>query len=60
MSVTKYLGKSKKYIKVSSNRKVTVKKKTPKGTYKVKVAAKGSYKSATKTITIKVLIMAVL
>ena len=47
-----------KHIKVSKNGKVTVKKGTPKGTYKIKVrikAAKTStYKAASKTVTVKV------
>lgn len=48
--------KLKKYISVSKNGVVTIKKKAPKGTYKVKVtaAAKGNFKSATKVVKIKV------
>ena len=47
---------SKKSIKVSTAGKVTVKKGTKKGTYKVKVtvAAKGNYKKTSKTIKITV------
>lgn len=56
VTVAKYYGSSKKYLSVSSAGKVTVKKGTPKGTYKVKVkvAAKGSYKGTTKTIKVVV------
>lgn len=45
-----------KYISVNKNGKVTVKKKTPKGTYKITVTAAGNatYAKATKTITVKV------
>lgn len=48
--------KSKKYLSVSKKGKVTLKKKTPKGTYKVKVtaAATAKYKKAVKTIKIYV------
>ena len=59
--VTKYYGKAKKYLKLNTKTgKITVKKGTPKGIYKIKVkitaAAKGNYKSGnlTKTITVKV------
>lgn len=47
---------SSKYVAVTSNGKVTVKKGAPKGTYKVMVSAKKSanYNSATKTLTVKV------
>ncbi len=45
-------------LKVASNGKITVKKKTKKGTYKVKVVVKaagnGNYNAATKTVTVKV------
>lgn len=46
----------KKYISVTKKGKVTVKKGTPKGTYKVKVTAKETWKylEATKIIKIKV------
>ena len=45
-----------KYISVNKNGKVTVKKKAPKGTYKITVTAAGNatYAKATKTITVKV------
>ena len=48
--------KLKKYVSVSSKGIVTLKKGAPKGSYKIKVsvAANGNYKSASKTITIKV------
>ncbi|MCR5786059.1 MAG: hypothetical protein K6G40_10560 [Eubacterium sp.] len=47
---------SSKYISVSKKGVITLKKGTPKGTYKVKVIAAGTdtYKKAGKTITIKV------
>ena len=49
---------AKKRVTVSKDGVVTVKKNTPKGTYKVKVkikaAAEGIYKAANKTVTIKV------
>ena len=59
VTVSKYLTKAstaKKYITISKTGKVTVKKNTPKGTYKikVKVAAKGNYKTTVKTIKIKI------
>ncbi len=56
VSVTKYYGKAKNYISVSKTGKVTIKKGTPAGTYKlkIKVAAKGNYKVTSKTITITV------
>ncbi len=45
-------------LKVASNGKITVKKKTKKGTYKVKVVVKaagnGNYNAAAKTVTVKV------
>ena len=52
----KYVKKAKKYVKVSKTGKVTVKKNTPKGTYKVKltVAANSTYKAASQTIVVKV------
>ncbi len=45
-----------KRLSVSAKGKVTVKKGTPKGTYKVTVSAKKStnYKAASKTVTVKV------
>ena len=45
-----------KHISVSSKGKVTVKKGTPKGQYKIIISAKksGNYKEAMKTVTIKV------
>ena len=58
--VTKYYSKAKKYISVTKAGKVTVKKGTPKGTYKIKVKATTkaltNVKSASldKVITIKV------
>lgn len=54
--VTKYPKGMKKYIKVSKKGVVTLKKKAKKGSYKITItaAAKGNYKKATKTITIKV------
>ncbi len=53
--------KAKKYIKVNQkNKKITVKKGTPKGTYKVKLtitsAATTKYKSYKKTFTIKIVV----
>lgn len=56
----KYIGKAKKYLSVSGKGAVTVKKGTPKGTYKVKVkiSQAASYnvnaKSVTKTVKVKV------
>ncbi len=46
----------KKYISVSSDGKVKIKKKTPKGTYKIQVftTENAKYKKATLNITIKV------
>ena len=56
--VTYTLGKSAKKagIKVGKKGKVTIPKKCRKGTYKIKVKAKGNakYKAGTKTVTIKV------
>lgn len=51
-----YKSSNKKYVKVTSKGKVTVKKKTPKGTYKITVRARGNkkYKSGSRTIKIKV------
>ena len=51
-----FKSKNKKHVKVSSKGRVTVKKRTGKGKYKivVSVAATKNYKSAKKTITIKV------
>lgn len=59
--VTKYVTKAaKSKVKVASNGKVTVKKGTKKGAYKlkVKVTAAGSatYKSGSKTVTLKVMV----
>ena len=56
VTVKKYYGNSKKYVKVSKTGKVTVKKGTPAGTYKIKikVAAKGAYKTTFKTIKVTV------
>jgi hypothetical protein len=50
-----YKSSNTKYVTVSKG-KVTVKKGTPKGTYKVTVTAKGNgnYKSGSKTVTITV------
>ena len=52
----KVIKGTKKYISVSKKGVVTVKKGATKGTYKVKVTVAGTknYKTATKTITIKV------
>ena len=49
-------GKAAKYITVTKAGKVTVKKGTPKGTYKIKVAAAKTavYAAASKTVTITV------
>ena len=54
VSVSEYQGKAKKYIKVSADGTVTVKKKTPKGTYHftVSVEAAGGYASAVEAITV--------
>lgn len=51
-----YTSNKKKYVTVSSKGVVTVKKRTPKGTYKITVKAAGNskYKAASATITIKV------
>ena len=51
-----YTSSNSKYVTVSSKGVVTIKKGTPKGTYKITVKAAGnsSYGSATKTVTIKV------
>jgi hypothetical protein len=51
-----YKSSKKKYVTVSSKGKVTVKKKTPKGIYKITITAKGNknYKSGSKTVTITV------
>jgi hypothetical protein len=51
-----YKSSKKKYVTVSSKGKVTVKKKTPKGTYKITITAKGNknYKSGSKTVIITV------
>jgi len=48
--------KGKKYIKVSTSGKVTLKKKAPKGTYKIKVSVQenDAYTKAEKIISIKV------
>lgn len=60
--VTKWVTKkAKKYLSVKkSTGKVTVKKGTPKGTYKlkVKVTAKGNgnYKAKSKTVTVVVVV----
>jgi len=55
-SLTYKVTKGSKYLTVSKSGKVTLKKGTPKGTYKVKITASKSlyYKQATKTVTIKV------
>ena len=49
-----YKSSSKKYVTVSSGGKVTIKKGTPKGTYKITVTAAGNtnYKAASKVIKI--------
>lgn len=54
--VSKYPKGGKKYIKVSSKGKVTLKKGAKKGTYKITVTAAGTeyFAEAKKTITIKV------
>lgn len=51
----KYASNS-KYIKVNSKGKVTVKRKTPKGTYRITISARetSKYAGMTKKITIKV------
>ena len=51
-----YTSSSKKYVTVSSKGVVTLKKGTPKGTYKitVKAAGKGIYDAGSKVISIKV------
>ena len=51
-----YTSQNTKYVKVTSNGKVTLKKGTPKGTYKIKVAAKkdGDYSSSYKMFKIVV------
>lgn len=56
ISVIKYYKDASKYITVSSTGKLTVKKGTPAGTYKVKikVAEEGGYAETVKTIKIKV------
>lgn len=48
--------KGKKYIKVSTSGKVTLKKKAPKGTYKIKVSVQENtaFTKAEKTVSIKV------
>ncbi len=55
-NLTYKVTKGSKYLTVSKSGKVTLKKGTPKGTYKVKITASKSlyYKQATKTVTIKV------
>lgn len=54
--IVKYPKGGRKYIKVSKNGKVTLKKGIRKGIYKVRIAAAGtsSLKKTTKTVTIKV------
>lgn len=54
--VTKTPKKGKKYIQVSNTGKVTLKKKAPKGTYKIKVCApeNDAFTKTEKTVTIKV------
>ena len=59
--VNKYgSSKAKKYISVTKTGKVTVKKKTPKGTYKVTVTATsdgtGNFRSASLKKTIKIVV----
>ena len=56
VSVVKYYKNAADYIKVSSTGKVTVKKETPAGTYriKIKVAASDGYSETTKVIKVKV------
>ncbi|MGN0354368.1 MAG: leucine-rich repeat protein [Muricoprocola sp.] len=51
-----YTSSSKKYVTVSAKGTVTLKKGTPKGTYKitVKAAGKGIYAAGSKVISIKV------
>ena len=51
-----YKSNKTKYVTVSTKGKVTIKKGTPKGTYKITVtaAATGNFKKATKTIKITV------
>ena len=55
VSVVKYYGSSSDYITISSKGKVTVKKGTPAGTYKVRIKVTSSDGSVTKkTVKIKV------
>lgn len=51
-----YSGSKSKYVKVSSKGDITVKKGTPKGTYRITVKAAGNsmYAAGTKTVTVKV------
>ncbi|SDB15293.1 hypothetical protein [Eubacterium oxidoreducens] len=55
-SITKYPSGGKKYIKVSSKGVVTLKKKAPKGTYKIKVTSKATtnYKKSSATVVVTV------
>ena len=48
--------KLKKYVKISKSGQITIKKNAPKGSFKVDVTVDqdGTYKSAAKTITIKI------
>lgn len=60
-NISKYYGKSKKYLSINKKAgKITVKKGIPKGTYKVKVkisaATSTNYEAVTKTATIKVVV----
>jgi len=54
--VSKTPKKGNKYIKVSTSGKVTLKKKAPKGTYKIKVSVQENeaFTKAEKTVSIKV------
>lgn len=56
VSAVKYYKNAADYIKVSSTGKITVKKGTPAGTYriKIKVAASDGYSEAVKVIKVKV------
>ena len=51
-----YKSSNTKYVTVNKKGEVTIKKGTPKGTYKitVKAAKNAEYKEATKTVTIKI------
>ena len=54
--VAGYPKKAKKYITVTKNGKVTLKKKAKKGTYKIQITAQktSQYQKAVKYVTVKV------